>query len=172
MKERKIRSALISVYHKEGLEPVARFLADHDVQIYSTGGTADFLRDLGIEVTEIVSLTGFPAVLGGRVKTLHPKVFGGILARRSNESDQLETTKYDIPSIDLVIVDLYPFEETLRNTSLEEEIIEKINQLDESEVPVTNESALLLLPFTFLLITIRPYSIISIRMPGTRMFSK
>lgn len=127
MKERKIRSALLSVYHKEGLEPIVQYLAGEDVRILSTGGTAAFIRGMGVEVQEIESLTGYPSILGGRVKTLHPKVFGGILARREKEADQKDMEAYQIPMIDLVLVDLYPFEATLRNSSDEAAIIEKID---------------------------------------------
>lgn len=127
MKERKIRSALLSVYHKDGLEPIVQYLAGEGVRILSTGGTAAFIRDMGVEVQEIESLTGYPSVLGGRVKTLHPKVFGGILARRENEADQAEMAEFEIPVIDLVLVDLYPFEATLRSSSDEAAIIEKID---------------------------------------------
>lgn len=127
MSSKKIRSALISVYHKEGLELILRALADLDVTLYSTGGTAQFIRDHGMEVIEVESLTEYPSILGGRVKTLHPKVFGGILARRQEESDRAALAEYDIPEIDLVIVDLYPFEDTVATTDEEAAIIEKID---------------------------------------------
>ncbi|MEM7369099.1 MAG: bifunctional phosphoribosylaminoimidazolecarboxamide formyltransferase/IMP cyclohydrolase [Bacteroidota bacterium] len=122
-----IRSALISVYHKQGLETIIEQLIQHDVQIYSTGGTATYIREQGAEVFEVADLTGYPSILGGRVKTLHPKVHGGILARRDDPDDQAEIQNYKIPPIDLVIVDLYPFEETVSGGGTEEEIIEKID---------------------------------------------
>lgn len=122
-----IQSALISVFAKDGLEPLARALSDRKVKIYSTGGTADFLRNLGIEVTNVEDITQFPSVFGGRVKTLHPVVFGGILYRRDFEQDLQEKAAYNLPSIDLVIVDLYPFEETVASTDDESQIIEKID---------------------------------------------
>ncbi|GAB4124939.1 MAG: bifunctional phosphoribosylaminoimidazolecarboxamide formyltransferase/IMP cyclohydrolase [Raineya sp.] len=122
-----IKSALISVFYKDGLEEIIKELAKNQVKIYSTGGTQSFIESLGISVTAVESLTGYPSILGGRVKTLHPKVFGGILARRDNSQDQAETQSYQIPNIDLVIVDLYPFEETLAKGGKEEEIIEKID---------------------------------------------
>lgn len=127
MHPKRIRSALISVFHKEGLEPILRLLADQDVTIYSTGGTAKFISDLGLEVTEVETLTEYPSILGGRVKTLHPKVFGGILARRDVAKDREALEEYGIPEIDLVIVDLYPFEETVAHTNDEAAIIEKID---------------------------------------------
>lgn len=126
MSLKKITTALISVYHKEGLEPIIRMLQNHDVQILSTGGTKDFIDQLGVAVTSVEELTSFPAILDGRVKTLHPKVFGGILARREPAHlEQLDS--YHIPPIDLVIVDLYPFEQTVASTSEESAIIEKID---------------------------------------------
>jgi len=126
MTERKIKSALISVYHKDGLGPIVDTLKKLGVTIYSTGGTETFIRDRGINVVPVEELTGYPSILDGRVKTLHPKVHGGILARR--EDDHLgQLAKYDIPEIDLIIVDLYPFEETVANTEEEELIIEKID---------------------------------------------
>lgn len=124
---KKIKSALISVYDKNGLKPVVEKLNELGLQIYSTGGTQEFIEACGIKATSIESLTAYPSILGGRVKTLHPKVFGGILARRSKNSDLQQLSDYAIPELDLVIVDLYPFEETLRNTSDEKEIIEKID---------------------------------------------
>jgi phosphoribosylaminoimidazolecarboxamide formyltransferase / IMP cyclohydrolase len=127
MPEKKIKSALISVYHKDNLEPLIRLLNKNGVTIYSTGGTEKFIKDLSIPVIPVEDLTSYPSVFGGRVKTLHPKVFGGILHRRANDSDLLEADKFQIPSIDLVIVDLYPFEETVSAGSPEEEIIEKID---------------------------------------------
>ena len=122
-----IRSALISVYHKEGLEPLAQQLIARGVRVYSTGGSADYLRNLGAEVVDVSDLTGYPSILGGRVKTLHPKVHGGILARRSEASDQAEMSQFDLPFIDLVVVDLYPFEATVASGASEEDIIEKID---------------------------------------------
>ena len=122
-----IQSALISVYHKKGLEPIILALKSLGVEIYSTGGTGDYIRNLGAEVHEVADLTGYPSILGGRVKTLHPKVHGGILARRENKSDQAELDAHKIPSIDLVIVDLYPFEETVASGASEAEVIEKID---------------------------------------------
>ncbi|MEI7725444.1 MAG: bifunctional phosphoribosylaminoimidazolecarboxamide formyltransferase/IMP cyclohydrolase [Bacteroidota bacterium] len=123
----KIKSALISVYSKEGIEDLARKLESYGIEIISTGGTFDFLMSKGIHATAIESLTGYPSILGGRVKTLHPKVFGGILWRRDQLSDVGDIEKYEIPSVDLVIVDLYPFEQTVASTSNEAEIIEKID---------------------------------------------
>lgn len=124
---KKINSALISVFYKDGLEDLVRALNQNGATIYSTGGTEAFIQGLGVPCVAVESITGFPSILGGRVKTLHPKMFGGILGRRSLESDQNEMKEYDIPEIDLVIVDLYPFEETVRNTSDEKSIIEKID---------------------------------------------
>jgi phosphoribosylaminoimidazolecarboxamide formyltransferase/IMP cyclohydrolase len=125
--QKKIQSALISVFYKDGLEPLARKMQELGITIYSTGGTQKFLEDLGIQPVPVESLTTYPSILGGRVKTLHPAVFGGILGRRYEEQDLVEMKQYNIPEIDLVIVDLYPFEETLRNTSEEKLIIEKID---------------------------------------------
>ncbi len=127
MSDRKIKSALISVYHKDNLEPIVRKLNELGVKIYSTGGTEKFIRDLGIEVVAVESITDYPSIFGGRVKTLHPKIFGGILHRRENESDLREVVEFEIPPIDLVIVDLYPFEETVATGASDEEIIEKID---------------------------------------------
>jgi phosphoribosylaminoimidazolecarboxamide formyltransferase / IMP cyclohydrolase len=124
---RKIANALISVFYKDGLEPLAKALNQLGVNIYSTGGTQEFIEKLGIKVNAVEELTGYPSILGGRVKTLHPKVFGGILARRSNEQDQQEVKEFEIPLFDLVVVDLYPFEETVKSTSEEAKIIEKID---------------------------------------------
>jgi len=118
---------LISVFYKDGLGSIVKKLNQLGVDIYSTGGTQSFIEDLGIKVHSVESLTSYPAILGGRVKTLHPKVFGGILSRRDNESDNQQLKEYDIPEIDLVIVDLYPFEETLAKTDNKQEIIEKID---------------------------------------------
>lgn len=122
-----IKSALISVFYKDNLEPVIQKLNDLGVTIYSTGGTENFIRNLGVPVQAVEDLTSYPSILGGRVKTLHPKVFGGILGRRQVEEDVMQMEQYSIPPIDLVIVDLYPFEETVRNTRNEAEIIEKID---------------------------------------------
>lgn len=127
MGRKKIQSALISVFYKDQLEPILKVLKENGVHIYSTGGTQKFIQDLGIDVTAVESLTGYPSILGGRVKTLHPKVFGGILSRRDNPSDQKEIKDYEIPDLDLVIVDLYPFEETVSSGADEQSIIEKID---------------------------------------------
>ena len=127
MEPKKIKSALISVYYKDGLEDIVRELHKNDVTIYSTGGTYKFIHDLGIEPVAVESLTGYPSILGGRVKTLHPKVFGGILSRRDMYSDGEQLKEYDIPEIDLVIVDLYPFEQTVASNAPEQDIIEKID---------------------------------------------
>jgi AICAR transformylase/IMP cyclohydrolase PurH (only IMP cyclohydrolase domain in Aful) len=124
---RRIQSALISVFYKDGLEPIVRKLNELGVTIYSTGGTQSFIEELGIPCTAVESVTSYPSILGGRVKTLHPKVFGGILARRDFEDDQKHIAEYEIPLLDLVIVDLYPFEETVKSTSEEKTIIEKID---------------------------------------------
>ena len=124
---KKIRTALISVFYKEGLEPLVKLLSEIGVTLYSTGGTQKFIEDLGVKVIPVEELTSYPSILGGRVKTLHPSVFGGILGRRDNETDVQEMQRYDIPEIDLVIVDLYPFEETVASTTDEKLIIEKID---------------------------------------------
>jgi phosphoribosylaminoimidazolecarboxamide formyltransferase / IMP cyclohydrolase len=124
---KKIRSALISVFYKDGLENIIRLLSEQGVTIYSTGGTQQFIEKLGVSVTPVENLTSYPSILGGRVKTLHPSVFGGILGRRDNETDLSEMRQYNIPEIDLVIVDLYPFEETVASTTDEKSIIEKID---------------------------------------------
>lgn len=121
------KSALISVFNKEGLEPIVKKLNDLGVTIYSTGGTEKFIRDLGINVVPVEDITSYPSILGGRVKTLHPKVFGGILNRSENEGDVAELKEYEIPQIDLVIVDLYPFEKTVASGASDEDIIEKID---------------------------------------------
>ncbi len=126
-KLKKINSALISVYHKENLEPIISKLAQQGVELYSTGGTRTFMENQGVKVTAVEELTGYPSILGGRVKTLHPKVFGGILSRRNNDEDIQQLKQYEIPEVDLVIVDLYPFEETLKSGAEEEAIIEKID---------------------------------------------
>lgn len=124
---KKISSALISVYYKDGLEEIVTLLNSLGIKIYSTGGTYDFITRLGIKAETVESLTSYPSILGGRVKTLHPKVFGGILARRQNQDDLQHLDQYEIPPIDLVIVDLYPFEKTVASTKDEQEIIEKID---------------------------------------------
>ncbi|HNS18625.1 MAG TPA: bifunctional phosphoribosylaminoimidazolecarboxamide formyltransferase/IMP cyclohydrolase [Bacteroidales bacterium] len=124
---KKIKTALISVYSKDKLEDIVRILEKNEVDIYSTGGTYDFIQNLGIRAQTVESLTSYPGILGGRVKTLHPKIFGGILGRRDHHEDRMQMDFYQIPSIDLVIVDLYPFEETIRSTGDEHEIIEKID---------------------------------------------
>ena len=127
MNDVKIKSALISVFSKDGLRPIIEELVKNEVKLYSTGGTYKFISDLGYDVTEVENITDYPSIFGGRVKTLHPKIFGGILYRRNNENDIEEKDKYKIPNIDLVIVDLYPFEETVKNGGTESEIIEKID---------------------------------------------
>ncbi|HEY8897173.1 MAG TPA: bifunctional phosphoribosylaminoimidazolecarboxamide formyltransferase/IMP cyclohydrolase PurH, partial [Niastella sp.] len=124
---KKIQSALISVFYKDGLEPLVDVLHKQGITIYSTGGTQSFIEKLGIPVVPVEQLTTYPSILGGRVKTLHPSVFGGILGRRDLESDVQEMKQYNIPEIDLVIVDLYPFEETVASTSEEKLIIEKVD---------------------------------------------
>lgn len=124
---KKIKSALISVYYKDRLEPLIEELNKQGVIIYSTGGTQSFIESLGVKVVPVEDLTNYPSILGGRVKTLHPKVFGGILARRENAEDLAQLNQYGIPEIDLVIVDLYPFEETVAAGKSEAEIIEKID---------------------------------------------
>lgn len=124
---KEIKRALISVYYKDGLEEIVRELDKNGVEILSTGGTFDFIQNLGIKAKTVESVTGYPSILGGRVKTLHPKVFGGILNRRENATDQNQIAEYDIPSIDLVIVDLYPFEEYVAAGASKEDIIEKID---------------------------------------------
>lgn len=125
--QKKIKSALISVFYKDGLEPILRLLSDQGVTIYSTGGTQTFIEQLGLACIPVEAVTNYPSILGGRVKTLHPKIFGGILGRRGLEQDTREMKEYEIPEIDLVVVDLYPFEETLANTTDEKLIIEKID---------------------------------------------
>lgn len=124
---KKAKSALISVFHKDGLEPIIQKLNDLGITIYSTGGTEKFINDLGINVVPVEELTSYPSILGGRVKTLHPKVFGGILARRENENDLSQLGEFEIPEIDIVIVDLYPFEKTVASNAPEQDIIEKID---------------------------------------------
>ena len=123
----KLKSALISVFNKDGLEPIAKKLDKLGVKIYSTGGTELFLKKIGIPVIKVEDVTGYPSILGGRVKTLHPKIFGGILNRNDNNNDISDLKNYEIPNIDLVIVDLYPFEETVKSNQSEENIIEKID---------------------------------------------
>ena len=125
--QKQIQSALISVFYKDGLEPIVRKLNELNVTIYSTGGTQDFIEKLGIPCVSVESVTSYPSILGGRVKTLHPKVFGGILARRSREEDMQHVAAYEIPLFDLVMVDLYPFEETVAQTNDEAAIIEKVD---------------------------------------------
>ena len=124
---RKIKRALVSVYHKDGLEDILRTLHQEGVELLSTGGTQAFIERLGIPCRKVEDVTTYPSILGGRVKTLHPKVFGGILARRGNEGDLAQMRQYDIPGIDLVIVDLYPFEDTVASGAGEADIIEKID---------------------------------------------
>ena len=125
--QKKIKSALISVFHKDGLESIVKLLQQLGITIYSTGGTEKFINELGLACVPVESLTSYPSILGGRVKTLHPAVFGGILGRRQNEQDVQEMQQYNIPEMDLVIVDLYPFEETVANKTDEKQIIEKID---------------------------------------------
>lgn len=127
MSSRKIKSALISVFCKDNLEPVIRKLHALGVKMYSTGGTQTFIEQLGVPVTPVETLTSYPSILGGRVKTLHPKIFGGILSRRELNSDVAQLEEYEIPELDLVIVDLYPFEQTVAGGGTEQEIIEKID---------------------------------------------
>jgi phosphoribosylaminoimidazolecarboxamide formyltransferase/IMP cyclohydrolase len=122
-----IKSALISVFHKDGLAPIVQKLNELNVTIYSTGGTESFIKELGINVVPVDEVTSYPSILGGRVKTLHPKVFGGILNRQDNENDIAELAEFNIPQIDLVIVDLYPFEKTVASGAEEQDIIEKID---------------------------------------------
>lgn len=124
---KKIKSALISVYHKERVDEIVSKFQELGIKIYSTGGTKKFIEELGVPVIAVEELTTYPSILGGRVKTLHPKIFGGILARRENEGDVAQLNEYAIPEIDLVIVDLYPFENTVASGAAEDEIIEKID---------------------------------------------
>lgn len=124
---KRIKRALVSVFHKEGLDEILKKLHNEGVSFVSTGGTQSFIESLGIPCDAVEDLTGYPSILGGRVKTLHPKVFGGILTRRDNEGDKGQIAKYEIPEIDLVIVDLYPFEETVASGAEEQAIIEKID---------------------------------------------
>jgi phosphoribosylaminoimidazolecarboxamide formyltransferase/IMP cyclohydrolase len=124
---RKIKTALISVFHKDGLDEILALLHSAGVKFLSTGGTQSFIESLGYPCSAVEDLTGYPSILGGRVKTLHPKVFGGILNRRDNAGDREQIATYDIPEIDLVIVDLYPFEATVASGASDEDIIEKID---------------------------------------------
>ncbi len=124
---RKIRKALISVYYKDGIDQIAKTLVECGTELISTGGTYDYITSLGLPCAKVEDLTGYPSILGGRVKTLHPKVFGGILYRRDNETDLEQCSQYDIPPVDLVIVDLYPFEEYVAAGASNEDIIEKID---------------------------------------------
>ncbi len=124
---KRIKRALVSVYHKDGLDEILKKLNSEGVSFVSTGGTKSFIESLGFACDAVEDLTGYPSILGGRVKTLHPKVFGGILARRENKGDQAQLAQYEIPEIDLVIVDLYPFEETVASGADEQSIIEKID---------------------------------------------
>lgn len=124
---KKIKTALISVFHKDGLEEILAKLHEEGVAFLSTGGTQKFIEGLGYPCQKVEDVTTYPSILGGRVKTLHPKIFGGILARRDNEGDQHQMAEYDIPSIDLVIVDLYPFEQTVASGASDADIIEKID---------------------------------------------
>ena len=127
METRKIKNVLISVFNKKNLSTIVSKLHELKINIYSTGGTGEFIKKMKIPVNKIEDLTSYPSILGGRVKTLHPKVFGGILARQDLKIDNIELTEYDIPTFDLVIVDLYPFEDTVKNVTSEEDIIEKID---------------------------------------------
>lgn len=128
MAERKaINTALISVFHKDGLDQILKKLHEEGVKLLSTGGTQKFIEELGYPCTKVEEITTYPSILGGRVKTLHPKIFGGILGRRENEGDIKEMAQYEIPAIDLVVVDLYPFEETVKSGASEADIIEKID---------------------------------------------
>ena len=126
--KKRIKTALVSVFHKDGLEELLKKLNDEGVKFLSTGGTQSFIESLGYECQTVESVTTYPSILGGRVKTLHPKVFGGLLARRDTEGDKKQMAEYEIPEIDLVVVDLYPFEQTVANPdSSEQDIIEKID---------------------------------------------
>lgn len=124
---RQIKTALISVFHKDGLDELLKKLNENGVKFLSTGGTQQFIESLGYACEKVEDVTTYPSILGGRVKTLHPKVFGGILARRDHEGDQVQMAEYEIPAIDLVIVDLYPFEQTVASGASEADIIEKID---------------------------------------------
>ncbi|WP_289037072.1 bifunctional phosphoribosylaminoimidazolecarboxamide formyltransferase/IMP cyclohydrolase [uncultured Zobellia sp.] len=127
MSIKKASSALISVFHKDGLEPIIKKFQELGITIYSTGGTEKFIKDLGVDVVPVEDVTSYPSILGGRVKTLHPKVFGGILNRQDNESDVAQLEEFEIPQLDIVIVDLYPFEKTVASGAPEQDIIEKID---------------------------------------------
>ncbi|MDO6515623.1 bifunctional phosphoribosylaminoimidazolecarboxamide formyltransferase/IMP cyclohydrolase [Zobellia uliginosa] len=127
MSIKKASSALISVFHKDGLEPIIKKFQELGITIYSTGGTEKFIKELGVDVIPVEDVTSYPSILGGRVKTLHPKVFGGILNRQDNESDVAQLEEFEIPQIDIVIVDLYPFEKTVASGASEQDIIEKID---------------------------------------------
>ena len=127
METKRIKTALVSVFHKDGLEDLLEALNKEGVKFLSTGGTQQFIEGLGYECLKVEDVTTYPSILGGRVKTLHPKVFGGILGRRDNEGDREQMAKYEIPEIDLVIVDLYPFEQTVASGASEADIIEKID---------------------------------------------
>lgn len=124
---KKIKTALVSVFHKDGLDELLAKLNEEGVKFLSTGGTQKFIESLGYECEKVEDVTTYPSILGGRVKTLHPKIFGGILARRDNEGDQEQMKEYEIPTIDLVIVDLYPFEQTVASGASDADIIEKID---------------------------------------------
>lgn len=124
---KKIKTALVSVYHKDGLDAILAKLHAEGVEFLSTGGTRHFIESLGYPCKTVEDITTYPSILGGRVKTLHPKIFGGILCRRELESDQKQVAQYEIPEIDLVIVDLYPFEDTVASGAAEQDIIEKID---------------------------------------------
>ena len=124
---KKIKTALVSVFHKDGLDELLAKLNEEGVKFLSTGGTQKFIESLGYECQKVDDVTTYPSILGGRVKTLHPKIFGGILARRDNEGDQEQMKEFEIPSIDLVIVDLYPFEQTVASGASDADIIEKID---------------------------------------------
>ena len=124
---KQIKTALISVFHKDGLEDLLAKLKEEGAKLLSTGGTQKFIESLGYPCQKVEEVTTYPSILGGRVKTLHPKIFGGILARRDNKGDQEQMKQYDIPAMDLVIVELYPFEQTVASGASEQDIIEKID---------------------------------------------
>lgn len=124
---KRIKTALISVYDKDGLAPMLEKLNSEGVTLLSTGGTWQFIQQLGYPCRKVEDLTSYPSILGGRVKTLHPKVFGGILARRDNDDDRQQMAQYEIPEIDLVVVDLYPFEQTVASGASQQDIVEKID---------------------------------------------
>ena len=127
MDKKQIKTALVSVFHKDGLEDLLKKLNEEGVKFLSTGGTQAFIESLGYECQKVEDVTTYPSILGGRVKTLHPKIFGGILGRRELEDDRAQMAQYEIPEIDLVIVDLYPFEQTVASGAGEADIIEKID---------------------------------------------